>query len=88
MTAALATYEILNAENKPKESIKQGIQIGSGLAGGWLAGLAIAPLCGPGAPVCAIAVLLLGSTVGGIAGSLIADSLDDEIEEFTSWKIK
>lgn len=87
VTASLATYEILNAENKPKEAIKQGVQIGGGLAGGWLAGLAVAPLCGPGAPVCAIAVVLLGSAAGGMVGSVVADSLDEEIEEFTTWKI-
>lgn len=87
ITASLATYEILNAENKPKESIKQGVQIGGGVAGGWLAGLAVAPLCGPGAPVCAIALVLLGSAAGGIVGSVVADSLDEEIEEFTTWKI-
>ncbi|WP_447855988.1 hypothetical protein [Enterobacter sp. WI-ESBL-E8] len=87
ITASLATYEILNAENKPKEAIKQGVQIGGGVAGGWLAGLAVAPLCGPGAPVCAIALVLLGSAAGGIVGSVVADSLDEEIEEFTTWKI-
>jgi len=87
ITASLATYEILNAENKPKEAIKQGVQIGGGVAGGWLAGLAVAPLCGPGAPVCAVALVLLGSAAGGIVGSVVADSLDEEIEEFTTWKI-
>lgn len=87
ITASLATYEILNAENKPKEAIKQGVQIGGGVAGGWLAGLAVAPLCGPAAPVCAIALVLLGSAAGGIVGSVVANSLDEEIEEFTTWKI-
>lgn len=60
ITASLATYETLNAENKPKEAIRQGMQIGGSAAGGWLAGL---------------------------AGSVVADSLDKEIEEFTTWKI-
>lgn len=87
ITASLATYEIINAENKSKEAIKQSAQIGGGFAGGWLAGLPVALLCGPGAPVCAIALLLLNSTAGGLAGSVIADSLDAEIEEFTTWKI-
>ncbi|NRN28639.1 hypothetical protein [Photorhabdus heterorhabditis] len=86
-TAILATHEILNAENKPKEAVKQGIQIGGGVAGGSLAGLAVTPFCGPGAPVCAIAVVLLGSITGGVAGSVVADALDDEIEEFTHWAI-
>lgn len=61
MTASIATYEILNAENKSKEAIKQGIGIGGAIAGGWLAGLGVSAICGPGAPVCAIAVVLVGS---------------------------
>lgn len=87
ITASIATYEILDAENKPKETLKQSMQIGGGVVGGWLAGFAVAPLCGPGAPICAIAVVLLGGTAGGIAGSMAADSLDEEIEEFTQWNI-
>lgn len=86
-TAVLATHEILNAENKPKEAVKQGIQIGGGVAGGSLAGLAVTPLCVPDVPVCAIAVVLLGSIAGGVVGSVVADSLDEEIEEFTHWAI-
>lgn len=87
ITASLATYAILNAENKSKEVIKQSVQVGGGVAGGWLAGLAVTPLCGPGAPVCAIALVLLGSAAGGVVDSVVADSLDEEIEEFTTWKI-
>lgn len=41
-------------------------EIGGGVAGGWLAGLAVAPLCGPGAPVCASALVLLDNAAGGI----------------------
>lgn len=87
ITAALATHAVLNADNKPKEGIKQGVQIGGGVAGGWLAGLAVSTVCGPGAPVCAIAIVLLGSVAGGLLGSVVADSLDEEIEEFTTWQI-
>lgn len=87
VTAALATHAVLNADNKSKEGIKQGIQISSGAAGGWLAGLAVSPVCGPGAPVCAIALVLLGSVAGGLFGSVVAYSLDEEIEEFTNWQI-
>ncbi len=36
VTAALATYQILNAENKVKETARQGIVIGGGAAGGFL----------------------------------------------------
>jgi hypothetical protein len=87
VTAAFATYDILNAENKVKETARQGMIIGAGAAGGLLAGLGVSLLCGPGAPVCAIAVVLAGSTLGGVAGSLAADALDDELEEFSQWEV-
>ncbi len=87
VTAAFATYEILNAENKVKEAARQGMVIGGGAAGGFLAGLGVSLICGPGAPVCAIAVVLAGSAVGGIAGSLAADALDEELEEFSKWDV-
>jgi len=87
VTATIATYEILTADNKVKETARQGLIIGSGAAGGFLAGLGVSALCGPGAPFCAIAVILIGSTVGGVAGSFTADALDDELEEFSHWEI-
>ncbi|SUD84996.1 Uncharacterised protein [Stutzerimonas stutzeri] len=61
--------------------------IGGGAAGGFLAGLGVSLICGPGAPFCAIAVVLAGSAAGGIAGSLAADTLDDELEEFSKWEV-
>ncbi len=57
--------------------------IGGGAAGGLLAGLGVSLICGPGAPFCAIAVVLAGGAVGGIA----ADALDDELEEFSKWEV-
>jgi len=87
VTATIATYEILNADNKAKETIKQGIQIGGGITGGGLSGLMVSPLCGPGAPFCAVAVVLIGSVIGSIHGSKVADDLDDEIEEFLKWQL-
>lgn len=87
VTAALATYQILNAENKPKEAARQGIIVGGGAVGGILAGMGVSALCGPGAPICAIAVVLVGSVAGGVAGGVVADSLDEELEEFSHWDI-
>lgn len=87
VTAALATYEVINAENKKKEAARQGIILGGGAAGGAVAGLGVSLFCGPGAPLCAIAVVLVGSALGGIAGSLTADALDDELEELSHWEI-
>jgi hypothetical protein len=88
VTGVLATYSIATSDNKPKEAVKQTIEIGSGAAGGWVAGLFVSSVCGPGAPFCAIALVLLGSIAGGLIGSTISDSLDDEIEEFTKWEIQ
>ncbi|MDR6160523.1 hypothetical protein [Pseudomonas fluorescens] len=87
VTAALATYQILNADNKPKEAARQGIIVGSGAVGGVLAGLGVSALCGPGAPICAIAVVLAGTIAGGVAGEAVASSLDEELEELTHWDI-
>ena len=50
VTAALATYQILNAENKPKEAARQGIIVGAGALGGVLAGMGVSAFCGPGMP--------------------------------------
>ena len=55
--------------------------------GGLLAGLGVSALCGPGAPICAIAVVLVGSIAGGVAGEAAVDSLDEELEEFSHWDI-
>jgi hypothetical protein len=87
ITAALATYQILNAENKIKETARQGLIVGGGAAGGILAGLGVSALCGPGAPICAFAVVIVGTIVGGVAGGTVADSFDEELEEFSHWDI-
>lgn len=87
VTIAYATYEIANADNKQKEVIKQGVTISGGAAGTALAGLAVSTVCGPGAPFCAIGLMLAAGVASGWAASKLVDSMDDEIEEFTKWKI-
>lgn len=87
VTIAYATYEVVNAENKQKEAIRQGVTIGGGVAGTALASLAVSTVCGPGAPFCAIGLMLAAGVASGWAASKIVDSLDEEIEEFTKWKI-
>ncbi|KJH82295.1 hypothetical protein [Stutzerimonas stutzeri] len=72
---------------KVKETARQGMIIGAGAAGGFLAGLGVSLVCGPGAPFCAIALVLAGSAAGGVAGSLAADALDDELEELSNWEV-
>jgi len=75
------------AANKPKEAARQGIIVSGGAVGGILAGMGVSALCGPGAPICAKAVVLVGSVAGGAAGGVVADSVDEELEEFSHWDI-
>ena len=70
LTIGLAIYDIYKAPDRPKEALHQGIVIGSGVAGSYIAASAAGSLvCGPGAPVC-LGVLIV---VGGISFSLGAD---------------
>jgi hypothetical protein len=85
VTGLLAVRAVYYAENKEKESIKQGAIIGGGAAGGYLGGLAASAVCGPGAWVCAIGWILAGSTAGGFLADATVDSIDEELEEFTKW---
>lgn len=88
VTAALATHAIMGADNKKKETVKQGATIGGGVAGGAAAGLMVSTICGPGAPICAIAVVLAGSVAGGLLAESVVDSLDEELEEFSRWQMQ
>ena len=88
VTATIALISIGLADNKEKEAITQGATIGGSLAGGWVAGLTVSAFCGPGAPVCALAVVLVGSAIGGIAASEVISAYDEELEEFTKWDIR
>lgn len=88
ITAALGVHAIAIADNKQKETVRQGAIVGGGLAGGWLAGLAVSGICGPGAPICAVAVVLIGGIAGGLAAEGAVDAFDEELEEFTRWQIR
>lgn len=81
-------YSISQASNKEKETIRQGAVISGGMLGGAAAGLLVSTICGPGAPVCAITVMLAGSAAGGLAAESVADAFDDELEEFSKWKVQ
>lgn len=88
VTATLATYSIAEAENKKKEAVRQGAIISGGVLGGAAAGLAVSTICGPGAPFCAIAVVLAGSIAGGALSETVVDSLDEELKEFANWQLQ
>lgn len=88
VTIIYAGYEIANAENKKKETIRQAGTIGGGVLGTLAAGALVSMACGPGAPVCAIALMLAGGVAGSLVASSTLDYFDDEIEEFTRWAIR
>jgi hypothetical protein len=75
LTAAVAVYQIATSDRPGREAVKQGVVIGSGMAGaaaiGAIAGTAL--LCGPGAPIC-VGILVF---VGGGAVAFGADAAFD-----------
>ncbi|MDR5803685.1 MULTISPECIES: hypothetical protein [unclassified Caballeronia] len=88
ITGVLAGYEILNARDKISEAERQIASIEGGLIGGALAGLAVGSICGPGAPICALGVVLIGSTLGSVVTQTAQDAYLDELEEFRTWGIR
>lgn len=88
ITGTLAAYAIANAKDKVTETARQGTAIEGGLIGTALAGLAVGSICGPGAPVCAIAVLIIGSTAGSTLADIGYDYYLDELKEFQAWRIR
>ena len=88
MTAVLAVHAVVIADDKPREMVRQSAAIGGGLVGGALAGsLLVSPLCGPGAVVCAIAVVLIGSATGSLAAMQLERTAEEELEEFARWNL-
>jgi hypothetical protein len=92
VTVGIAVYSIVNAENKKKETVKQGTSILGGLGGGALGGIGASVACGPGAVICAITWVAAGGIIGSIAVSnyfdpLIDDVFDEEVEEFSKWEL-
>lgn len=64
LTLAIAVYEIYDADDKAKETKRQIVIGGAGIAGGWAGGAIAGLMCGPGAPVCVV--------VGGFVGGALA----------------
>lgn len=88
ITAALAAHEVVTANDKATELARQGTIIQGGVLGGFIGGLAVSPVCGPAAPICAIAVLLIGSAAGSIATQMAFDAYEDELREFQAWRMR
>ncbi|WP_321817922.1 MULTISPECIES: hypothetical protein [unclassified Paraburkholderia] len=88
MTSVLAIYSVATATDKVAEVNRQGAIIGGSLLGGVLADAAVASLCGPGAPVCAYALVVLGSMAGAIAAGSANDLYQEELQEYMKWQIR
>lgn len=84
-TAILATGEVVAAQDKVKEAARQGSIIAGGMIGGSLAGLAVSFVCGPAEPACAVALVFIGSNLGGMTGEGINDMYQEELPVFMHW---
>ena len=87
-TVAISTYNIWTAENKVHAGLKESIVLGSGAAGGALAGAATGLVCGPAAPFCSTALFIVGGIMGALAGGAAADHYDTELLEFSDWLVE
>jgi hypothetical protein len=88
ITGALAAHAILQAEDKVTEVARQGTLIQGGVLGGYLAGLTTTWVCGPGAPLCALAIAIIGIAAGAVATESAFSAYTSEIEEFRVWGIQ
>ncbi|WP_241021725.1 hypothetical protein [Burkholderia sp. Ac-20353] len=88
LTAMLAANEVYRAEDKIKELARQGSIIAGGMVGGGVAGFYVSFLCGPAEPICAIATVTLGSTLGGMIGGTLDELYQMELEIFTRWNAR
>ncbi|SDQ36412.1 hypothetical protein SAMN05443245_1094 [Paraburkholderia fungorum] len=84
-TAILATGEIVGAKDRVREAARQGSIIAGGMIGGTVASLAASFVCGPAEPICAAAVVLIGSNIGGMVGESVNDAYQEEIPVFIDW---
>ncbi|MDQ7979299.1 hypothetical protein QYH69_18790 [Paraburkholderia sp. SARCC-3016] len=84
-TVVLAINKILNAKDKIREAARQGSIIAGGMLGGAAAGMTVSFICGPAEPVCALALVLIGSNLGGIAAEGFNDVYQDELDAFRCW---
>lgn len=88
ITAILATGEVIGAKDKVKELARQGSIIAGGMLGGGIAGFGVSFVCGPAEPLCAVALVYIGSNLGGMAGQVANDAYQAELDEFMRWMKK
>lgn len=73
VSLAIATYEIYEAEDKPREISRQGTLAAASIAGGWGAGAGAVSIgvCAATAPVCVGAAALVGGLVSAFGADLL-----------------
>jgi len=85
VTIAYAAYEIMNADDKLKETFRQGVTIGSGVFGAWLGSVLAGSLCGPGAPICVVGIMAATGVAAGTLGAVAVNAMDEELDEFSRY---
>lgn len=73
VTAIYAASEIIGAKD---------------MIGGAAAGMTVSFACGPAEPLCAIALMYIGTDLGQVAGQAANDAYQDELDEFRRWTAK
>ena len=87
LSGGIAIYNIATAEDKGEAVVEEGVSAGGGLLGGAAGGLAVTPICGPGAPFCAAAVIAVGTLIGSFGAGLLYDSAKDAQESKDQGKV-
>lgn len=81
-TAILAVDQIVRAKDKEEKAALQVSIIAAGTIGGAAAGAAVSLIYGLAEPICAVATVAVGSKLGGMAGQLLCDFYQDELDAF------
>lgn len=66
---AIAVHAVVNAEDKPREAVKQGVGIGAGIAGGAAGGAVVVALASNPAGWAVTAGVLVGACVMGVSAT-------------------
>ncbi|WP_431051572.1 hypothetical protein [Roseateles sp. L2-2] len=84
VTVAISIYNIWEAKNKLRQSVKEGATLAGGVLGGAAATASAGFVCGPGAPVCVTALFIVGGIFGAMAASAAADQVLDQ-RDVVNW---
>ncbi|AKC72304.1 hypothetical protein MB84_10555 [Pandoraea oxalativorans] len=86
LTTILVLTEVFNAKDKVQEINRQGSILGGSLMGGVAGSALVSPVCGPGAPICAFVLILVGGMAGGTVAKKVNDLYQEELRHFQELK--